>query len=164
MYCGEVRKRQLVKGYLKKDHKSNKVTIYDKLPAAKTGTMAASKNNKSREDDYLPIETEYMPLVSNGELTLLKIHLITGRSHQIRAHLASLSHPLAGDYKYGDEAFNRYMKDRYRCSSQMLHSYELDIPDMDIHVHTDIPELFVNVLKGEDIWEPGIPEALEVLH
>lgn len=48
--------------------------------------------------------------------------------------------------------------------SQMLHSYELDIPDMDIHVHTDIPELFVNVLKGEDIWEPGIPEALEVLH
>ena len=105
-----------------------------------------------------------MPLVSNGELTLLKIHLITGRSHQIRAHLASLSHPLAGDYKYGDEAFNRYMKDRYRCSSQMLHSYELDIPDMDIHVHTDIPELFVNVLKGEDIWEPGIPEALEVLH
>lgn len=162
--AGEVRKRQLVKGYLKKDHKSNKVTIYDKLPAAKTGTMAASKNNKSREDEYLPIETEYMPLVSNGELTLLKIHLITGRSHQIRAHLASLSHPLAGDYKYGDAAFNRYMKDRYRCSSQMLHSYELDIPDMDIHVHTDIPELFVNVLKGEDIWEPGIPEALEVLH
>ena len=59
------------------------MTIYDKLPAAKTGTMAASKNNKSREDEYLPIETEYMPLVSNGELTLLKIHLITGRSHHI---------------------------------------------------------------------------------
>ena len=147
---GRITEPAHIRGYLVKDEKTNRVSL--------------SKGGFSKDAKGLPIETEYMPLVSNGELTLLKIHLITGRSHQIRAHLASLSHPLAGDYKYGDAAFNRYMKDRYRCSSQMLHSYELDIPDMDIHVHTDIPELFVNVLKGEDIWEPGIPEALEVLH
>ena len=112
----------------------------------------------------MPIETEYMPLISNGMVTLLKIHLITGRSHQIRAHLASLSHPLAGDHKYGDAVFNRYFSDKYSCKSQLLHSYEIDIPDMNVHVHTDIPELFINVLKGENIWQHGIQEDLEALH
>lgn len=145
---GQIPREMTIKGYLTKNTSANKVTITDK--------------KQNADSQY--IETAYRPISCNNNLTLLEVHLITGRSHQIRAHLASLSHPLAGDYKYGDAAFNRYMKDRYRCSSQMLHSYELDIPDMDIHVHTDIPELFVNVLKGEDIWEPGIPEALEVLH
>ena len=46
----------------------------------------------------------------------------------------------------------------------MLHSYEIDIPDMNIHVHTDIPASFINVLKGEQIWQPGIPEVLGALH
>lgn len=46
----------------------------------------------------------------------------------------------------------------------MLHSYEIDIPDMNIHVHTDIPASFINALKGEQIWQPGIPEVLEALH
>lgn len=165
---GEITKRQLVKGYLKKDKKNNKVSIYTELPEANqyNNKTAYNKTNKKNcdESEYLPIETEYMPLISNGNITLLKIHLITGRSHQIRAHLASLSHPLAGDYKYGDNSFNSYFSSKYNCHSQLLHAYEIDIPDMDIHVHTDIPEQFVNVLKGENIWQPGIPEALEALH
>ena len=108
--------------------------------------------------------TPCFSVVSNGRITLLKIHLVTGRSHQIRAHLASLSHPLSGDYKYGDASFNQYFADKYYCKNQMLHSYEIDIPDMNIHVHTDIPASFINALKGEQIWQPGIPEVLEALH
>ena len=137
--AGKVDKRQLIKGYLYKDKKLNKVTICQTLP-------------KGRDtSEYLPIETEYIPVAYSDNATLLKVHLITGRSHQIRAHLASINHPLAGDYKYGKASFNRRFTDKYNCKSQLLHSYELNIPDMDIHIHTDIPDIFLNVLKGENI-------------
>jgi 23S rRNA pseudouridine955/2504/2580 synthase len=150
--AGKVDKRQLIKGYLYKDKKLNKVTICQTLP------------NGRDTSEYLPIETEYIPVAYSDNATLLKVHLITGRSHQIRAHLASINHPLAGDYKYGKASFNRRFTDKYNCKSQLLHSYELNIPDMDIHIHTDIPDVFLNVLKGENIWQPGIQEVLEALH
>ena len=45
---------------------------------------------------------------TNGAYSLLEIHLITGRSHQIRAHLAYLGNPIIGDNKYGDKKLNTY--------------------------------------------------------
>ncbi len=56
-----------------------------------------------------PIETEYEVLEERGECSLLKIILHTGKTHQIRAHMAYLGHPVAGDEKYGDAAFNKRM-------------------------------------------------------
>lgn len=47
---------------------------------------------------------------SNGAYSLLEIHLITGRSHQIRAHLAHLGNPIIGDNKYGDKKLNSFLK------------------------------------------------------
>mgnify|MGYP000793429818 FL=1 len=107
---GNVDKRALIKGYLYKDNKTNKVTI-----------------SRTETKDSLPIETEYIPVCSNGNVTLLKIHLLTGRSHQIRAHLASIGHPLIGDYKYGQKSVNDTFNRQYKVKDQMLHSYELDL-------------------------------------
>lgn len=55
----------------------------------------------------LPIETRYRTLRAHGGLALLEVDLITGRTHQIRAHLAHIGHPVLGDDKYGDRALNR---------------------------------------------------------
>ena len=144
---GRVAKRALIKGYLYKDNKTNKVTI-----------------SRTEIKDSLPIETEYIPVCSNGNVTLLKIHLLTGRSHQIRAHLASIGHPLIGDYKYGSKQINDTFNRQFKVKDQMLHSYELDIPDMDIHIYAAIPDSFKNVMKGEQLCQPGIQEDLEALH
>ena len=63
------------------------------------------------EADAKPIETGYETLES-GPVSRLRVHLITGRTHQIRAHLAALGHPVLGDDLYGDRDFNRREKAR----------------------------------------------------
>ena len=96
------------------------------------GYLVKNKDNtviitKEPVKDSEYIHTSYEPLLCNGELTLIKVLLITGKTHQIRAHLASIGHPVVGDPKYGNAQSNRRFHEKY----QMLHSYELVFPKMD---------------------------------
>lgn len=115
---GVIDSEQIIDGYLFKDERHNTVTV----------TKQADMNLSDRQ---MKICTRYIPIATNGFSTLLEVELITGRTHQIRAHLASEGHPLAGDAKYGDKEYNRYFKKRYGLSAQLLHSYRLEMPDKD---------------------------------
>lgn len=93
------KKEDTLYAYLKKDSKKNMVTVTDR------------ETDGSKE-----IITNYKVLDYYNNASLLEIHLLTGRTHQIRAHLAHIGHPLFGDGKYGKE------EGRYR---QALYSYKL---------------------------------------
>ena len=72
------------------------------------------------------IETRYKTLAVSGRLALLQVELITGRTHQIRAHLASICCPILGDSKYGNNAANRELKLKY----QALCAWQLTFPTL----------------------------------
>ena len=94
-------------GYLLKDADRGIVKIVpDKQPGAKD------------------VETQYETVAVSGRLALLKVRLITGRTHQIRAHMASIGCPILGDSKYGNNTANRQLKLKY----QALCAWELVLP------------------------------------
>ena len=77
------------------------------------------------ERGSLSAKTEYKVICSNSELSLLKVHLLTGRTHQIRVHLAYINCPIVGDAKYGDFSFNKEFYKKYKFENQFLHSYKV---------------------------------------
>ena len=113
---GNLEKEEILEGYLTKDEKHNKVSL---------------QHQEIEGSTY--IKTSYKPLShgnSNGKkITFLEVELFTGKTHQIRAHLASTGHPLVGDYKYGDAVFNAYFKEKYGVKSQLLHAVRMEFPE-----------------------------------
>lgn len=111
---GRVEAHRHIKGYLTKQEEKNLVSI-----------------SKTPSEGAAFIETEYRPIAAGGGVTLMEVHLITGKTHQIRAHLASAGHPIIGDYKYGERRVNDRFKERYGLTCQLLHAYRLEFPQME---------------------------------
>lgn len=134
---GSIQKEGTLEGYLTKDEKSNKVMI---------------SFRKSENSSY--INTRYYPLERLFNMTYLEVELITGKTHQIRAHMACAGHPLLGDYKYGNREFNDIYRKKYGISSQLLHAYRLEFPEDELlfggsaHTFTaDEPDVFREILN-----------------
>ena len=111
---GETKKEETLKSFLTKSNESNKVTI---------------SNNKT--NNSLPIETKYKRISvieKNGLLcSLLEVQLVTGRSHQIRAHLSFIGHPILGDKKYGTKE-SIALSNQLKMDYQLLQAFSLTFP------------------------------------
>ena len=118
--------------------------------ASRNGRPASSQAAEGRAKQ---ITTIARPLAVNNGFTLAEIELITGRTHQIRAHMASAGHPVIGDTKYGDPAVNDSVASRYGLKAQLLHAYRLVIND------ADEPLAY---LKGREFKAPLTKQAAKV--
>ena len=97
-------------GYISKDENENISTVY-----------------REEKPNTKKIAMEVKTIQTNGAYSFLEIDLITGRSHQIRAHLSHLGNPIIGDFKYGDKKLNSFFDNKFGLNYQYLYAYKLII-------------------------------------
>lgn len=127
--AGELKEELELKGYLLKDEKTNKVSYH---------------KEQVEGSDY--IETGVKPIQSKNGLTLVEIHLVTGKTHQIRLHLSTIGHPILGDMKYGNEKINKKYYESHKVNHQLLHAYRLEFPDGNV-VTAEPSSVFAKLLQ-----------------
>ena len=123
---GQVEKeKDTIDAPLLKDEENNLVTV--------------SRNGKTAK-------TVYKLIKKYQDYSLLDVTLLTGRTHQIRVHMAYIRHPIVGDSKYGDFKVNKLFKQQFGFSSQFLHAYKMGFGDL--------PEPLSNLSRKEFVAEP----------
>lgn len=110
----------LVKGEINQDGEINAPLEKN----AKNGRVYVNENGKSSLTKYRIVKK------LNG-YTLLEVELLTGRTHQIRVHMAYINHPVVGDSKYGDFSLNKEIENKYGFKNQFLVAYQLCFHSLD---------------------------------
>lgn len=118
-----------------------------------TGNIVKIKKDPTGGGTY--VRTDLRPLEKGKNATLLEVELITGKSHQIRAHLAAVSHPIFGDSKYGNPMLNQQLKNSFGLKYQLLHAYKLVFPQLSDPLAYLSGKSFTAPLpkEFEEIWE-----------
>lgn len=109
---GEMKKSLQLKDKMEKDEKTNTVRVMD----------LETEGGKV-------METIAKPLKTAKGYTLVEVELVTGRTHQIRAHLAKAGFPVIGDVKYEIKGQNKKIGQKFKLSTQLLHAYKLCFDD-----------------------------------
>lgn len=118
---GNMKSVKDVTAYLIKDEKKNTVIIRD---------SAEEIRKTTGKDDFEKIHTIFEPIRTNGRYTEIKVELITGKTHQIRAQLQHMGYPVVGDQKYGDRETNIYFRQTYRLRNQLLHCGKVEFTNV----------------------------------
>ncbi len=134
LVVGEVKESGEITAFLSKEEGKNQVRI-----------------SKEAGVDGKKSITRYRPLAYNDGYTLLEIQLVTGKTHQIRAHMQAMGHPVVGDRKYGDTAVNIEFRQRFGLSNQFLHGARLVFSDV---------QGALGYLKGKTLSAP-LPKVLQ---
>ena len=137
---GRIRQKGVLEGYHRKEEDRNQVVI---LPEA--------------DGQGKKVITEYEPVEVFADSTLLRVKLVTGKSHQIRAHFQAMGHPVAGDRKYGDPKANKYWKETYGLTNQFLFAYQMvwNVRQSPLdylakqNLQAPLPALFQKLINGE---------------
>lgn len=135
---GEMKAPISLSDKMEKDHRSNRVTVLS----------SDAEGGKSMETIVRPVQRK------NG-YTLVEVELLTGRTHQIRAHLKKAGFPIIGDAKYGDQSVNRAVGKKFGLSTQLLHSYKLIFNNIDVPLEyltgkvitSELPDDFQRIKK-----------------
>jgi 23S rRNA pseudouridine955/2504/2580 synthase len=126
------------------------------LPLSEHEQTARSK--AIRGVNFQEAVTRWKVVSSMKEASLLSVAIETGRTHQIRRHLEAAGHPVAGDRRYGDFAFNRAAKQRWGLARMFLHAWRLELPHpvtgAPLRLEAELPAALGEVLSRMNLAGP----------